>query len=48
MMLVSAGGQERTEDEWRTLLAAAGLELIAATRATANKHVIEAAPASTR
>jgi hypothetical protein len=48
MMLVSAGGQERTEDEWRTLLAAADLELSAATRATANKHVIEAAPARSR
>jgi hypothetical protein len=44
MMLVSAGGQERTEDEWRTLLAAADLELTAATRATSNKHVIECEP----
>jgi hypothetical protein len=44
MMLVSAGGRERTEDEWRALLAAAGLELVGATRATATKHVLEAAP----
>jgi O-methyltransferase domain/Dimerisation domain len=44
LMLVSAGGQERTEDEWRVLLAAADLELAAAARATSNKHVIEATP----
>jgi hypothetical protein len=44
MMLVSAGGRERTEDEWRALLAAAGLELVGATRATATKHVLEAVP----
>lgn len=42
MMLVSAGGRERTETEWRDLLAAGGLELVDATRATANLHVIEA------
>jgi hypothetical protein len=42
MMLVSAGGRERTIDEWRSLLAAADLELTGAVRATANKHVIEA------
>lgn len=45
MMLVSAGGRERTEAEWRGLLADAGLEFVAATRATPNKHVIEARPA---
>jgi O-methyltransferase domain len=45
LMLVSAGGRERTEDEWRALLAAADLKLLAATRATANKYVIEAAAA---
>jgi hypothetical protein len=44
MMLVSAGGQERTEDEWRVLLAAADLELTAATRATVSRHVLEAVP----
>lgn len=45
MMLVSPGGRERTEDEWRELLAAAGLALTGVTRATANKDVIEAVPA---
>jgi hypothetical protein len=45
MMLVTLGGQERTEDEWRTLLAAADLELTGATRATPSRHVIEAVPA---
>jgi hypothetical protein len=44
MMLVSPGGQERTEDEWRALLTAADLELTGSTRATANRHVIEAMP----
>jgi hypothetical protein len=42
MMLVSAGGRERTIDEWRTLLADADLQLTGSVRATANKHVIEA------
>jgi hypothetical protein len=45
LMLVSAGGRERTQDEWRELLAAAGLELTGVTRATVTRHVIEAAPA---
>lgn len=44
MMLVSPGGQERTEDEWRALLAAADLELTRTTRATPSRHVIEAVP----
>jgi hypothetical protein len=44
MMLVSAGGRERTEHEWRELLAAADLELTAVTRATPTRHVIEAIP----
>jgi hypothetical protein len=44
MMLVSAGGRERTEDEWRVLLAAADLELTAGTRATVSRHVLEAVP----
>ena len=44
MMLVSVGGREREEDEWRALLAAAGMELVGTTRATATKHVIEAVP----
>jgi hypothetical protein len=45
MMLVSAGGRERTEDEWRALLAAADLELVGTARAASTKHMLEAAPA---
>ena len=45
MMLVSAGGRERTEEEWRALLADAGLELVGVRRATPTRHVIEARPA---
>lgn len=44
MMLVSAGGRERTEEEWRALLADAGLELVGVRRATPTRHVIEARP----
>jgi hypothetical protein len=44
MMLVSAGGHERTEEEWRALLADGGFELVSARRATPTRHVIEAAP----
>ena len=44
MMLVSAGGRERTEEEWRALLADGDLEFVAAQRATATRHVIEARP----
>jgi O-methyltransferase domain len=44
MMLVALGGQERTEEEWRALLAAADLELTGITRATPIRHVIEAVP----
>jgi O-methyltransferase domain/Dimerisation domain len=44
MMLVSAGGRERTEQEWIELLAGAGFRYELATRATANSHVIEAVP----
>ena len=44
MMLVSAGGHERTEEEWRALLADGGFELVSARRATRTRHVIEAAP----
>ena len=44
MMLVSEGGRERSEPEWRALLAAAGFGLVGTTRATPNLHVIEAAP----
>ncbi len=42
MMLVSAGGRERTEAEWKQLLSEGGLTFVGATRATPNKHVIEA------
>jgi hypothetical protein len=42
MMLVSAGGRERTEPEWKALLADAGFRVECATRATSNMHVIEA------
>jgi hypothetical protein len=44
MMLVSAGGKERTEPEWVALLARGGFRFVRATRATANSHVIEALP----
>ena len=42
MMLVSAGGRERTHAEWRALLAEAGLEIVDVRRATPTRHVIEA------
>ena len=45
MMLVSAGGRERTEAEWGQLLAAGGLAVAGTTRLTPNKHLIEAHPA---
>jgi hypothetical protein len=44
MMLVSAGGRERTEAEWTALLAAAGFGWERSTQATADSHVIEAVP----
>lgn len=44
MMLVSAGGRERTEPEWADLLAGSGFRMVGATRATRTGHVIEAAP----
>ena len=44
MMLVSAGGRERTEAEWSALLTAGGFAVAAASRAATNKHVIEAVP----
>jgi len=46
MMLVSAGGRERTEEEWRALLTAGGFAFAEANRATPNKYVIEAVPAA--
>jgi hypothetical protein len=45
MMLVSAGGRERTEPEWKALFAGGGFALLSVTRATVNSHVLEAAPA---
>ena len=48
MMLVSAGGHERTEPEWITLLATADFRFERATPATSNSHVIEATPAAQR
>jgi O-methyltransferase domain/Dimerisation domain len=44
MMLVSAGGRERTEEEWKALIAAGGLEFVSAQQATPTRHVIEARP----
>jgi hypothetical protein len=45
MMLVSAGGRERTQPEWDDLLAGAGFRRLATHRATPALHVIVAAPA---
>jgi hypothetical protein len=45
MMLVSAGGKERTADEWSDLLTAGGFRLERTTPASANSHVLEATPA---
>jgi hypothetical protein len=44
-MLVLVGGRERTEEEYRALLAAAGLTLLRVTPATAAASVIETIPA---
>jgi hypothetical protein len=44
MMLVSAGGRERTEPEWAALLARSGFRTVGTTRATRTSHVIEAVP----
>jgi hypothetical protein len=45
LMLVSVGGRERTEPEWRALLSAGGFRFERATRVTAISHIIEAIPA---
>jgi hypothetical protein len=45
LMLVSAGGLERTESEWRALLAAGTFDLLRVHRAGPTSSVIEAAPA---
>jgi hypothetical protein len=44
MMLVSAGGRERTESEWRALLAEGGFNLERTTPAAPTSHVIEGVP----
>jgi hypothetical protein len=44
MMLVSAGGRERTAQEWKALLAEGGFRLERATPATSNSQVLEAVP----
>lgn len=43
-MLVSAGGRERTEAEWASLLEAGGFRLVGVTPATASSYVLEAVP----
>jgi SAM-dependent methyltransferase len=43
MMLVSAGGRERTRSEWEGLLRDADLRLVGATRASPTRHVLEVA-----
>jgi hypothetical protein len=45
LMLVSAGGRERTEPEWRALLAEGGFRLCQVHPAGATSAVIEASPA---
>jgi SAM-dependent methyltransferase len=44
MMLVSAGGRERTEEEWRELFQTTGLRWEGATRVGPSSHLITAAP----
>ena len=44
VMLVSAGGRERTESEWRALLAEGGFRLCQAHPAGPTSAVIEASP----
>jgi hypothetical protein len=45
VMLVSAGGRERTESEWRALLAEGGFHLRQVHPAGPTSSVIEASPA---
>lgn len=45
MMLVTAGGRERTEPQWRELLAEGGFHLEHTTPAGPANHVVEAVPA---
>jgi hypothetical protein len=44
MMLVSAGGRELTEPEWRALLVEGGIRLEGTTPAAGALQVIEAVP----
>jgi hypothetical protein len=44
MMLVSAGGQERTEEEYAALFAAGGFRLVGVTPTAAGMSILEAAP----
>jgi hypothetical protein len=44
MMLVSAGGRERTEPEWGDLLAAGGFMLESVTRGSVNSHIFVGVP----
>jgi hypothetical protein len=44
-MLVSPGGQERTEDEYRALCEAAGLTLTRVIPTSASRSIVECAPA---
>jgi O-methyltransferase domain len=45
MMLVSAGGKERTEHEWSELVAAGGFRLARTAHSSASSHVLVAEPA---
>jgi hypothetical protein len=45
MMLLSAGGRERTEAELRDLLAVGRFRLVRTTRGSANSHVLDGIPA---
>ena len=44
MMLVSAGGRERTDEEWDALLADGGFRHVSTAQATATTNIIVAAP----
>jgi hypothetical protein len=44
-MLVMAGGQERTTDEYRSLLATAGFDLTSTVTTESDVFMLEAAPA---
>jgi hypothetical protein len=44
LMLVSAGGQERTEEEYAALFAAGGFRLVGVTPTAAGMSILEAAP----